>query len=224
MKRALVLLSGGLDSATALLQAVQNGFETSAASFHYGQRHSIELERARVLADRYCKKHFILRLDPVLFQNTALVEGGPDVPGGRDIDDSIPVTYVPARNILFLSHALALAESHNFDHIFIGVNALDYSGYPDCRPEFIEAFEKMAALGMKRGVEGRPVRIEAPLVHLGKADIVRLGARLGLDFALTSSCYSPGPAGEPCRVCDSCQLRALGFRDAGIKDPLIDPD
>lgn len=224
MSKALVLLSGGLDSATTLLQAVRDGFEASAASFHYGQRHSVELERARVLAERYCKRHFILRLDPVLFQNTALVEGGPAVPEAREIDDSIPITYVPARNILFLSHALALAESHEFDDIFIGVNALDYSGYPDCRPEFIEAFERMALLGMKRGVEGRPVRIRAPLMRLGKAEIVRLGVGLGLDFSLTSSCYAPGPSGKPCGVCDSCQLRARGFQEAGVRDPLIDPD
>jgi len=224
MAKALVLLSGGLDSATTLLKAVRDGFEASAASFHYGQRHSVELERARVLAERYCKRHFVLHLDPVLFQNTALVEGGPDVPGGREIDDSIPITYVPARNILFLAHALALSESHGFDDIFIGVNALDYSGYPDCRPEFMEAFERMAALGMKRGVEGTPVRIQAPLLRLGKADIVRLAVDLGLDFNLTSSCYAPGAGGKPCRVCDSCQLRARGFHEAGVLDPLVDPD
>lgn len=224
MAKALVLLSGGLDSATTLLKAVRDGFEASAASFHYGQRHSVELERARVLAQRYCERHFELHLDPVLFQNTALVEGGPDVPGGREIDDSIPITYVPARNILFLAHALALSESHGFDDIFIGVNALDYSGYPDCRPEFMEAFERMAALGMKRGVEGTPVRIQAPLLRLGKADIVRLAVDLGLDFNLTSSCYAPGAGGKPCGICDSCQLRARGFQEAGVRDPLVDPD
>ncbi len=218
--RAVVLLSGGLDSTTVLHIAREKNLTLVALSFDYGQRHRIELDRAREAAKECGAEHLIVRLDPTIFQNTALVPGGPDVPVDREIDDSIPVTYVPARNILFLAHALALCESREIDQIYIGVNALDYSGYPDCRPDFIEAFERMAALGMKRGVEGRPVRIVAPLIQMTKADIVREGVRLRVNFARTSSCYQPAPDGRPCGSCDSCVLRAKGFQEAGQIDPL----
>jgi len=221
MERALILLSGGLDSATVLHIARERGFELFALSFDYGQRHSFELKRAGEIAGQFCKKHFVLKLDPALFKNTALVAGGPDVPLSRIIDDSIPVTYVPARNILFLSHALALCESYNLGHIFLGVNALDYSGYPDCRPEFIEAFAKMATLGTKRGVEGVPTKIHTPLIALTKAGIIKEGVRLGVDYSRTSSCYKPGLAGEPCGNCDSCIFRKKGFEEAGLRDPLV---
>lgn len=218
---AIVLLSGGLDSATVLYIVKERGLHPLTVAFDYGQRHRVELERSAELSRATgAPGHVQLRLDPALFRGTALVGDDVAVPRGREIDDSIPVTYVPARNILFLSHALALAESYSIDTIFIGVNALDYSGYPDCRPEFLEAFQTMAALGMKTGQEGRPVRIEAPLVAMSKADIIRQGVRLGVDYGLTSSCYDPDSAGKPCGQCDSCILREKGFAEAGVPDPL----
>ncbi|HMU81794.1 MAG TPA: 7-cyano-7-deazaguanine synthase QueC [Leptospiraceae bacterium] len=217
---AVVLLSGGLDSATVLQIAKSHGYSLIALSFDYGQRHKFELERARELAIRANAKHLVLRIDQELFKNTALVPGGPAVPEKRQIDDSIPVTYVPARNILFLSHALAVCESNDIGNIFIGVNALDYSGYPDCRPEFIQAFEQMAALGMKRGVEGRPIIIHAPLMQWNKARIIQEGMKLGVDYSRTSSCYQPSASGKPCGLCDSCVLREKGFAEAGLIDPL----
>lgn len=218
---AIVLLSGGLDSATTLEIARDDGYAPLALSFEYGQRHAVELLLARRIAARIGVEHVIVRLDPGLFGGTALVGEDIAVPTHRAIDESIPVTYVPARNILFLSHALALAESRGIAHIFLGVNALDYSGYPDCRPEFLEAFEKMAALGMKTGVEGQPIRIHAPLVQLTKTEIIRRGFALGVDYAQTSSCYQPDAEGRPCRKCDSCILRERGFQGAGVEDPLI---
>ncbi|HNJ33177.1 MAG TPA: 7-cyano-7-deazaguanine synthase QueC [Leptospiraceae bacterium] len=217
---AVVLLSGGLDSATVLQIAKSHGYSLIALSFDYGQRHKFELERARELAIRANAKHLVLRIDQELFKNTALVPGAPAVPEKRQIDDSIPVTYVPARNILFLSHALAVCESNDIGNIFIGVNALDYSGYPDCRPEFIQAFEQMAALGMKRGVEGRPIIIHAPLMQWNKARIIQEGMKLGVDYSRTSSCYQPSASGKPCGLCDSCVLREKGFAEAGLIDPL----
>lgn len=223
MERGLVLLSGGLDSTTVLYMARERGLTLFALSFNYGQRHSFELEKAQALAHRLCEKHFVLNLDPALFKNTALVPGGPEVPMDAVTSPGIPVTYVPARNILFLSHALALAESYEISHVFLGVNALDYSGYPDCRPEFLEAFSRMANLGMKRGVEGKPIEIHAPLIRMSKAEIIREGMRLGVDYRQTSSCYKPLAGGQPCGHCDSCLLRKKGFDEAGLADPLVTP-
>ncbi len=222
-KQALVLLSGGLDSTTVLHIALEQGFRPHAISFEYGQRHVAELNSAkRIIAAVPRAVHTVIRLDPGLFRGTALVGDLIDVPRDREIDEEIPVTYVPARNILFLSHALAIAESHDARDIFLGVNALDYSGYPDCRPEFLEAFERMAALGMKTGVQGRPVKLHAPLVEMTKADIIREGLRLNIDYSLTSSCYEPDEHGKPCGRCDSCVLRAKGFAEAGVPDPLLE--
>lgn len=220
-KQAIVLLSGGLDSATVLAIAREEGYRVLALSFEYGQRHVIELQLARRLAAAAGVEHIVLKLDPALFGGTALVGEDFAVPEHRDIDDSIPVTYVPARNILFLSHALALAESRGFGSIFLGVNALDYSGYPDCRPEFLAAFEEMAALGMKAGVEGAAVKLHAPLVKLSKAQIIQRGHELDVDYASTSSCYQPDTEGRPCLRCDSCVLRERGFAEAGLEDPLL---
>ncbi len=216
---AIVLLSGGLDSTTVLYLMLEMGRRPLAVSFDYGQRHRIELEAAARIAAATNAAHIVLRLDPELFRGTALVGDAVAVPKDRAIDDQVPVTYVPARNILFLAHALALAESYGILNIFLGVNALDYSGYPDCRPEFIAAFETMAGLGMKTGQDGRPVRIHAPLIRMSKADIVREGLRLGIDYAQTISCYDPGENGRPCGRCDSCVLRAKGFAEAGAVDP-----
>jgi 7-cyano-7-deazaguanine synthase len=222
MPRAIVLLSGGLDSATCLLIAREEGFETLALSFDYGQRHAIELERARTLAGRYgAREHRVARLDLPSRGSSALTNLALEVPRDSVGRQAIPITYVPARNTLFLSHAIAWGEAAGAGEIFIGANALDYSGYPDCRPEFLEAFEKAANLGTKAGVEGTlAFRIRAPLLRMTKADIVRLGAGLGLDFSLTTSCYEPSGAGRPCGHCDSCLLRHKGFREAGIPDPL----
>jgi 7-cyano-7-deazaguanine synthase len=223
-KRAVVLLSGGLDSATVLAIARSQGYELYALSFSYGQRHIIELEAARrVAASVGVAAHRIAAIDLRVFGGSALT-GDIDVPKGRSADDmshGIPITYVPARNTIFLSFALAWAEVLSSSDIFIGVNALDYSGYPDCRPEFIEAFEKMANLATKAGVEGRQaLKIHTPLIALSKAEIVRKGMELGVDYSLTSSCYDPSPAGAPCGQCDSCLLRRKGFSENGIDDPL----
>lgn len=220
-EKAIVLLSGGLDSTTTLYLAKKEGFCLYALSFDYGQRNSHELKAAARIADLAgCEQHAVIRLDPFPFLSSALVDRNLPVPGPEDEQAAIPITYVPARNMLFLVHALAWAETIGARQVFLGVNALDYSGYPDCRPEFLEAFEKMAALGMKTGVEGNPVRIRAPLLHLNKAEIVRAGLDAGVDFSLTSSCYNPGPGGSPCGRCDSCRLRSEGFRIAGVVDPL----
>jgi len=221
-KRAIVLLSGGLDSATCLLIAKEEGFEVFALSFDYGQRHRVELERARQIAARYgAADHRILKLDSPARAASALTDSSRTVPKDSLGAEAIPVTYVPGRNTLFLAHAVAWGEAIGAGDIFIGANALDYSGYPDCRPEFLEAFEKTANLGTKAGVEGRlAFRIRAPLLAMTKAEIVTRAARLGLDFALTSSCYDPGPEGAPCGACDSCLLREKGFREAGLTDPV----
>jgi 7-cyano-7-deazaguanine synthase len=223
-KKAVVLLSGGLDSATVLAIARSEGYELYALSFSYGQRHIVELEAARrVAASIGVAAHRIAEIDLRVFGGSALT-GDMDVPKGRTADEmghGIPITYVPARNTIFLSFALAWAEVLGSSDIFIGVNALDYSGYPDCRPEFIEAFEKMANLATKAGVEGRQaLKIHTPLIAMTKAQIIRKGIELGVDYELTSSCYDPSPTGAPCGQCDSCLLRQKGFKENGIADPL----
>jgi 7-cyano-7-deazaguanine synthase len=221
-RRAIVLLSGGLDSATCLLIAREEGFEVYALSFDYAQRHRIELDRARALANRYgTSEHRVVHLDLGSPAASALTDSSRAVPRHSLGKEAIPATYVPARNTLFLAHALAWAEPLEASDIFIGANALDYSGYPDCRPEFLEAFERTANLATKAGVEGTlGFRIQAPLLRLTKAAIIRRAAELGLNFALTSSCYDPSADGSPCGACDSCLLREKGFREAGIEDPL----
>lgn len=221
--KAVCLLSGGLDSTTCLAYARRDGFECYALSFDYGQRHCVELEAARRVANALgAADHRVAKIDLRVFGHSALTDNI-DVPKGRDeaaMNREIPVTYVPARNTIFLSFALAWAEVLEANDIFIGVNALDYSGYPDCRPEFIEAFERMGNLATKAGVEGRTrMHIRSPLIQLSKADIVRLGSELRVPFELTHSCYDPDAGGRPCRACDSCLLRAKGFREAGIADP-----
>ena len=224
MPRAVVLLSGGLDSTTVLAIAKAAGYATYALSFSYGQRHSWELECARkVAAGSGVKDHRIAQIDLRVFGGSALTaEIG--VPKGRSLEEMserIPVTYVPARNTIFLSFALAWAEVLGSSDIFIGVNALDYSGYPDCRPEFIEAFERMANLATKAGVESRlNLKIHTPLISLSKSEIISKGLALGVNYGLTSSCYDPSPSGEPCGACDSCLLRQKGFRENGLIDPL----
>lgn len=227
-KEAVVLLSGGLDSATVAAIARSEGFNVHALSFSYGQRHIYELEAARRVARSLgVQDHRVAAIDLRVFGGSALTDDI-DVPKGRDameMGQGIPVTYVPARNTIFLSFALAWAEVLGASDIFIGVNALDYSGYPDCRPEFIRAYEQMADLATKAGVEGRQkLRIHAPLMQLTKAQIIRRGMELGVDYSLTSSCYDPGPDGRPCGQCDSCFLRRKGFRENGIDDPLPYPD
>ena len=217
-------MSGGLDSATVLAIARSQGYELYALSFSYGQHHVYELESAsRVAKAIGVEAHRIAAIDLRVFGGSALT-GDIEIPKGRSADEmahGIPVTYVPARNTIFLSFALAWAEVLGSSDIFIGVNALDYSGYPDCRPEFIEAFETMANLATKAGVEGRQaLKIHTPLIALTKAEIIAKGVELGVDYGLTSSCYDPSPMGEPCGQCDSCLLRRKGFRENGIEDPL----
>ena len=217
-KKAVVLVSGGLDSATTLAIAKDEGFECYALSFDYGQRHRCELEAAdRVASDLGAVEHRIMNLDLHQFGGSALTDKSIDVP--EHSDGGIPVTYVPARNTIFLSMALAWAEVLESQDIFIGVNAVDYSGYPDCRPEFIDAYEKMANLATRAGIEGRHTIIHTPLIDLSKAQIVARGIRLGVDYAITISCYNPDEEGVACGVCDSCRLRAAGFVEAGIADP-----
>jgi 7-cyano-7-deazaguanine synthase len=223
--RAVCLLSGGLDSTTCLAIARQEGFDCYCLSFNYGQRHQVELEAASRVAEHLgAVEHRTAQIDLRVFGGSALT-APIDVPKGRSEDEmsgGIPVTYVPARNTIFLSFALAYAEVTEAEHIFIGVNAIDYSGYPDCRPEFIAAFETMANLATKAGVEGRThLRIETPLLRMSKADIVRKAAELGVDFALTHSCYDPDDMGRPCGACDSCVLRSKGFAEAGLADPVV---
>jgi 7-cyano-7-deazaguanine synthase len=223
-KSAVVLLSGGLDSATVLALAKREGYELYALSFSYGQRHAWELKAAeRVAASIGVAQHRIAAFDLRAFGGSALT-GDIPVPKGRatqEMAHGIPITYVPARNTIFLAFALAWAEVQGASDIFLGVNALDYSGYPDCRPEYIAAFEKMANLATKAGVEGRQaLKIHTPLIALTKAEIIRLGRGLGVDYGLTSSCYDPSPMGVPCGQCDSCLLRQKGFRENGIDDPI----
>lgn len=223
MKRAVVLLSGGLDSYTAAAMARADGFELFALTVCYGQVHLMEIEAARAVARALdVRRHCELVVDLAAFGGSALTGDG-DIPKDRRLDgeDSIPPTYVPARNTVFLSLALAWAEVLDAGAIVIGVNAVDYSGYPDCRPEFLEAFERLASLATRAGVEGRPLTILAPLLRMSKAEIIRRGVALGLDYGLTHSCYDPGAVGRPCGRCDSCRLRARGFDEAGVMDPLL---
>jgi 7-cyano-7-deazaguanine synthase len=219
-KPAVCLLSGGLDSATSLAYAKRERFECFALSFDYGQRHRIELEAAaRVAASLGASKHLIVPIDLRPFGGSALTSEIAVPKAG--LSEGIPVTYVPARNTIFLALALAWAEVLGCSDIFIGVNAIDYSGYPDCRPQFITAFERMANLATKAGVEGRTrIQIHTPLVKLSKSEIIKLGSELGVDFLLTHSCYDPDERGRPCGLCDSCRLRLKGFAEAGIEDPL----
>jgi len=220
--KAVVLLSGGIDSSTTLAMAEAEGFDLHALSFRYGQRNIFEIRAAQKIASSAAvRKHLILDIDLSVIGGSALISDIP-VPKNRpdeEMDASIPVTYVPARNIIFLSYAVSWAESLNAQDIFIGVNAIDYSGYPDCRPEFIRAFEETANLGTKTGTEGRPFRIHTPLIHMTKAQIIQRGTELGIDYGLTQSCYDPALDGKACGQCDSCQLRKKGFREAGIADP-----
>jgi 7-cyano-7-deazaguanine synthase len=223
--RAVVLVSGGLDSATTLAIAQERGFACHALTVDYGQRHRAELDRARAVCRAAgVREHRTVELD-LGFLDSALTDPDVDVPKDRDteaIADGIPTTYVPARNTVFLSLALAWAETLGARDLFLGVNAVDYSGYPDCRPEYLEAFERMAALATRAGVEGQPFRIHAPLLHRSKSDIVRAAIDLGVDLASTLSCYDPAPGGRPCGACDACRLRARGFREAGCPDPALD--
>jgi 7-cyano-7-deazaguanine synthase len=220
--KAVVLLSGGMDSATAAAVALDRGFEVYALSFRYGQRHATELDAAKRVAERLgLRRHVVLDIDLRAFGGSALtgdLEVPKDTPLER-IGSGIPATYVPARNTIFLAFALGWAETLGAADIFIGANALDYSGYPDCRPEYIEAFERMANLATRAGVEGGHLRIHAPLISLSKAGIIRLGSGLGVEFALTWSCYDPTPEGTACGRCESCTLRRKGFREAGVADP-----
>jgi 7-cyano-7-deazaguanine synthase len=223
MKRAVVLLSGGIDSTTTLAIAIAEGYEVYALSFDYGQRHQIETEAARRIADSLgAKEHRVAKIDLRIFGGSALTDDI-DVPKKRsdiEIANGIPVTYVPARNTIFLAYALGWAEVIPASDIFLGVNAIDYSGYPDCRPEFIEAFETMANLGTKAGMEGKHFQIYTPLIKFSKAEIIRKAVGLGVDLSLTHSCYDPSPEGVACGECDSCLLRLKGFREAGVKDPI----
>ena len=220
MKKAVVLYSGGLDSTTCMAIARHQGFDAYALSFSYGQRHTVELERARQYAPRIgAKDHMVVDIDLRKMGGSALT-ADIDVPKAGVVDGEIPITYVPARNTIFLSFALGWAEVLGAVDIYIGVNALDYSGYPDCRPEFIRAFEQMANLATKAGVEGRQYQIHAPLIDLTKAEIIQQGIALGVDYSLTHSCYDPTPDGLACGQCDSCRLRLKGFADAGLQDPV----
>lgn len=222
-KPAIVLLSGGLDSTTVLALARQQGFEVHALSFRYGQRHEHEVEAARRIAARHgARSHTVAGIDLRVLGGSALTGDG-EVPRDRSREAmaaGIPVTYVPARNTIFLAYALACAETRGAADVFIGVNALDYSGYPDCRPEYVEAFERLANLATKAAVEGRRLTIHAPLIRMTKGEIVRLGVSLGVDYSLTTSCYDPAPDGVACGRCDACQLRLRGFADAGTTDPI----
>jgi len=223
-KKAVVLTSGGLDSTTALAMAASEGYECYCLSFDYGQRHQIELKAARKVAKQFnARRHFIVKLGLDRIGGSSLTQNNIPVPKNRDAEKmatTIPPTYVPARNTIFLSYALAWAEVLNASDIFIGVNALDYSGYPDCRPQYITAFEQMANLAIKASVEGSMIiHIRTPLIHMTKAEIIKTGIRLSIDYALTHSCYDPTPDGLACGQCDSCQLRLRGFKEAGVPDP-----
>ena len=224
-KKAVVLLSGGVDSTTILAIAQSQGYDVYTMSFRYGQRHVLELDSAKQISEKMgAKKHVIIDIDLRAFGGSALTDNI-DVPKERsdqEIGTGIPITYVPARNTIFLSFALAWAETLEIDTIFIGVNALDYSGYPDCRPEYIEAYQQMGNLATKAGVEGTAkLKIETPLILMTKAQIIQKGAELGVDYGLTLSCYDPDPQGKACGACDSCLLRIKGFEEAGVVDPTI---
>jgi len=219
---AIVLLSGGLDSATVLAIAKQ-GFDCHAISFNYAQRSQSEINAASRLAEHFLVSHQVIQIDEGVMAGSALTDDSVDVPefDASEQDQGIPVTYVPARNTLFLSYALAIAEVKSSQDIFIGVNAVDYSGYPDCRPAFIKSYEAMANLATKAGVEGNKLTIHAPLIDKSKADIIRIGSDLGVNYAATVSCYQANDQGEACGICDSCQLRRKGFEEVGIKDPTV---
>jgi 7-cyano-7-deazaguanine synthase len=223
IKKAVVLSSGGIDSTTAMAMAKHDGFELYSLSFFYGQRHAVELEAAQKVADALgVAEHLVINFDLTKIGGSSLTDDM-DVPKARDertMTREIPVTYVPARNTIFLSFALAWAEVLESSDIFIGVNAIDYSGYPDCRPEYIDAFERMANLATKSGVEGMTkINIRTPVIRLTKAQIIKKGIELGIDYSVTHSCYDPSPQGLACGRCDSCSLRKKGFKEAGIKDP-----
>ena len=223
MKRAVVLVSGGIDSATTLAMAVRDGFEAYALSFDYGQRHRREITASEKIAAAFgARRYRVAKIDLRVFGGSALTDqiAVPKARTEEELSQGIPLTYVPARNTIFLSYALAWAEVLDMRDIFIGVNAVDYSGYPDCRPEFSAAFEKLATLATKAGIEGAQFHIHAPLISMSKADIIRKARELGVDFSMTHSCYDPTPEGFACGQCDSCQLRLKGFRDAGLEDPI----
>lgn len=222
--KAVILLSGGLDSTTVLAIAKNMGYELYAITFSYGQRHDVEVAQATQVARQIgVREHKIIQIDLRVFGGSSLTDDI-DVPKDRqekEMETGIPVTYVPARNTIFLSYALAYAEVIDADAIFIGVNAVDYSGYPDCRPEYIDAFRKVAVLGTKKGVEGQPIQIHTPIIDLSKAEIIQKGMELGVDYSKTHSCYDPDTQGRACGKCDSCILRKNGFLKAGIKDPTV---
>ncbi len=221
LKKGVILLSGGLDSATTAAIAIDMGFNLSALTFFYGQRHDIEIKYAERLVSFFkIENHVKVEIPTEIFRSALTKASGIDVPKNRGIDTSdIPETYVPARNIIFLSYALAYAESSGASDIFIGANAVDYSGYPDCRGEFFKTFKKMADIGTKAGVEGNGFNIHTPILDMTKPEIIREGVRLGMDYSLTHSCYDPSPEGYSCGSCDSCILRHNGFIDAGVADP-----
>lgn len=221
-KKAVILLSGGLDSTTTLAIAKSKGFKCYALTFRYGQRHSIEQKAAKKIAKYFGAEHLIIDVNPSVFKKSALTDKSIKVPMDRKINTAeIPITYVPARNTIFLSYALAMAESIGAFDIFIGVNATDYSGYPDCRPEYIEAFEKMANLATAAAVQKKgKYKIHTPIIKMSKSQIIKTGTRLGVDYSLTHSCYNPGKNGKACGRCDSCQLRLKGFAEAKLKDPI----
>ena len=224
IKKAVILVSGGLDSATTLALAREAGYQCYAMSFDYGQRHQIELESAKTISDELgAVEHKVVMLGLGDIGGSALTDDKIDVPQdlAEDISTEIPVTYVPARNTVFLSLALGWAEVLDAEAIFIGVNAVDYSGYPDCRPEYIKAFQVMANLATKKGVEGDLIKIETPLIHLTKAEIIQKGTALGVNYAKTLSCYAPDSEGKACGLCDSCRLRQQGFESANLDDPTV---
>ena len=219
-KTAVVLLSGGLDSATTVAIAKDDGYNVIALTFNYGQRHSVEVEHAKGLAKIFgISKHIVVNIPSEIFTSSLVVGSDEVVPKGGTDESEIPNTYVPGRNILFLSYALSLAESQGATAIYLGANAVDYSGYPDCRPDFFQAYEKMALEGTKVGVEGNPIAIKVPLLHLKKSDIIIKGTELGVDYSKTHSCYDPSEDGASCGECDSCLIRKAGFKEAGVPDP-----
>ncbi|NOZ12697.1 MAG: 7-cyano-7-deazaguanine synthase QueC [Acidobacteria bacterium] len=226
MKKSVVLLSGGLDSATVLAIALKEGFRPVAMSFDYGQRHRVELRKSRLLAEKYKVPHVVMHVPLNTIGGSALTDSEIDVPDtpAEEIGGKVPVTYVPARNTIFLAIAAGYCEVNGIEDIFIGTNAMDYSGYPDCRPEFIKAMEIAITLGTRYTDEGRQFSIHAPLSNMKKSEIIRKGTELGVDYSLTSTCYNPDQNGNPCGRCDSCKLRLRGFREAGLTDPLPYPD